>query len=206
MEKILKFVLRIAIVVLIIMLIAIGCVFGKNLIIFGTIRLKGREILKSDNYHVTITSTMPDYDYLVKKEIYTKDNLQTIHVYNHEDLNEVHWKDYSSNESVGHVITIKGSYKVDFDTKIIDEIETLIKLKNFSMLKNCVSNLVETKDGCYVFKAGRNYELYFNQFSGELVKTIVYNDDLETINMVNEYKFELDNVIDENVKKPIMEE
>ncbi len=206
MEKLLKVILRILIVLLIIILIIIGCVFVKNLIIFGTIRSKGSEILKSNNYHVTINSVMPDYDYLEKKEVYTKDNLQTIYTYNHDDLNEVCWKDYSSDESFGYVITSKGNYDIDYRIEIINEIEKLVKLKDFSLFKNCISNVVETKDGCYVFKAGKNYEIYYNQFSGELVKTVIYNDDLETINKTTEYKFELDKVIDENVKKPIIEE
>lgn len=206
MEKLLKVVLKISIVVLVIILIAILCVFGKNLIIFGTIRLKGNKIIKSNNYHVTITSSMPDYDYSVRKEIYTKDNLQTIYVYNHNELNEINWKDYSSEETIAYVTTTQGNYNIEYNSEIINELESLMKLKEFSLLKNCVSNIVETKDGCYVFKAGKNYEIYYNQFSGELVKTVTYNDDLETINIVHEYKFELDKVVDENVAKPIIEE
>lgn len=206
MEKLLKVVLKISIVVLVIILIAILCVFGKNLIIFGTIRLNGNKIIKSNNYHVTITSSMPDYDYSVRKEIYTKDNLQTIYVYNHNELNEINWKDYSSEGTIAYVTTTQGNYNIEYNSEIINELESLMKLKEFSLLKNCVSNIVETKDGCYVFKAGKNYEIYYNQFSGELVKTVTYNDDLETINIVHEYKFELDKVVDENVAKPIIEE
>ena len=204
MEKLLKVFLRFLIVILIIILIIIGCVFVKNLIIFGTIRMKGRSILKSDNYKITILSTMPDFDYLVKKEIYKKDNIQTIYKYNHEDLNEVCWKDYSTDEAFGYVTTVKGNYEVEYRTELIDEVERLMKVKDFSLFKNCISNAVETKDNCYVFKAGKNYEIYYDQFTGELIKTVVYNDDLETVNLVNEYKFELDNVVDENIKKPII--
>ena len=205
MEKFLKVILRISIVILVIILIAILCIFGKNLIIFGTIRLKGNKIMKSDNCHVTITSSMPDYDYSVRKEIYTKDNLQTIYVYNHDELNEINWRDLSSGESLAYVATTQGNYDIDYNVEIINELESLIKLKEFSLFKNCVSNILETKDGCYVFKAGKNYEIYYDQFSGELVKTVTYNNDLETINIVHEYKFELDKVEDENVKKPIIE-
>lgn len=205
MEKFLKVILRISIVILVIILIAILCVFGKNLIIFGTIRHKGSKIIKSDNCHVTITSSMPDYDYSVRKEIYTKDNFQTMYVYNHDELNEINWRDLSSEETVAYVTTTQGNYNIDYNIEIINELENLIKLKDFSLFKNCVSNIVETKDGCYVFKAGKNYEIYYDQFSGELIKTVTYNDDLETVNIVDEYKFEFKNVIDENVAKPIME-
>lgn len=205
MEKFLKVILRISIVILVIILIAILCVFGKNLIIFGTIRHKGSKIIKSDNCHVTITSSMPDYDYSVRKEIYTKDNFQTMYVYNHDELNEINWRDLSSEETVAYVTTTQGNYNIDYNIEIINELENLIKLKDFSLFKNCVSNIVETKDGCYVFKAGKNYEIYYDQFSGELIKTVTYNDDLETVNIVDEYKFEFNNVIDENVAKPIME-
>lgn len=204
MEKLLKIFLRMLIVILIIILIIIGCVFVKNLIIFGTIRMKGKDILKADNYKISIVSSMPDYDYSVKKEIYFKDDIQTIYTYNHDELNEICWKNYSSDESVGYAITVNGNYEVEYKAEFIEEVENLIKLKEFSVFKNCISNVVETKDGCYVFKAGKNYEIYYDQFSGELVKTVVYNDDLESINLVNEYKFELDNVVDENIKKPII--
>ncbi len=204
MEKLLKIFLRMLIVILIIILIIIGCVFVKNLIIFGTIRMKGKDILKADNYKISIVSSMPDYDYSVKKEIYFKDDIKAIYTYNHDELNEICWKNYSSDESVGYAITVNGNYEVEYKTEFIEEVENLIKLKEFSVFKNCISNVVETKDGCYVFKAGKNYEIYYDQFSGELVKTVVYNDDLESINLVNEYKFELDNVVDENIKKPII--
>ena len=72
MEKLLKIFLRLLIFVLIVILIIIGVVFAKNALIFGTIRMKGRKILKSDNYKISIVSSMPDYDYSVKKEIYFK--------------------------------------------------------------------------------------------------------------------------------------
>lgn len=204
MEKLLKIFLRLLIFVLIVILIIIGVVFAKNALIFGTIRMKGRKILKSDNYKISIVSSMPDYDYSVKKEIYFKDDAQAIYTYNHDELNEVCWKDYSTDETLSYVTTEKGNYNIEFRNEIIEEVEDLMRLRKFSLFKNCILNIVETRDNCYVFKPGKNYEIYYDQFTGELIKTVIYNDDLKTVNLVNEYQFELDKVVDENVKKPIV--
>lgn len=206
MEKTLKIVLKTLIIILIVILVAILCIFIRNLIIFSKIRLMGDEILKSKNYHITISTSMPDYDYSVRNEIYYKDGIQTIYTYNHDELNEQFWKDCKTEETVSYAHYGNLIYEIGYNTEIINSVEALMKLKEYSIFKNCVSNIVEVEDGCYVFKAGKNFEIYYDKKSGELLKTVTLNEDLETINSVTEYKFEVDKVTDENVAKPIVEE
>ena len=197
MEKIIKLIIVLAVIVL----IAVCAFVASNYMIYKDILAKSNEILNSKNYHVAIETTAPETDLLIKNEVYCKGDVYLVRTYNHDELYSCDWKNFSSNEDSSRVYFGEKSYKSEFDEETKKSLEKDMLLDGWDIMSQSFKKPDEV-DGCYKLDAGQNLIYYFNKESLELVKKEILTEDFSSVFETISYKFELNNVTEDNIKKP----
>lgn len=194
-------------IILIIILILFIINFTRNYIIIKRINSTGNNFFNSSNYH--ITSLITDYDtesnmHTVKNEIYHKDNFYRINTYNDDVLITIDWKNTSTNESISYYSSNLNNKDLDifettsFNNDLIDSLISTAKIYEKAIIKTALFSIISIKDSCYVIK-----EKYItNYFSKDNYLPHKKETNALDFKFTQKYKFELNTVTDEQVKKP----
>lgn len=193
MKKVIK--LSIIILILIITIILINYI--RNTVISNKIIISGNNFFNTSNYHITIKTETVNENYNLINEIYYKDSICLINTYNNNKLTEVYWKNYLTEECIAYYPDTL--HTIDkFNEELITSIknELILKDKSFSIF-----DFIMKKNNCYVIK-DPYINRYFDKKTGLLIKKEYYFEENNTLNNISEYKFELNTVKDEQVKRP----